>query len=542
MIEVCGLSKFYGRRRALHDVSLDVRPGEIVALLGPNGAGKSTLLRCILGVVSFEGHIRVGGVDPEREGRAVRRLIGYMPQAGGLHADLTVAETLRFYGALRGSDPARAGRLLVEAGLDCHADARVGELSGGLQQRLAFAVAALSDPPILLLDEPAASLDAAGRRAMAGRLRELASAGRAVLISVHSGHELLAVADRRLTIEDGHLQTDGPAAGPVAPSVAARSPAGGPAWRDVRRAARAVAHKEIRDALRNRWLAGYAVVLGLLGLLVAFTGTTTSGGLALQMFGRTTATLINLALLLTPLIALTMGAMAIAGERDKGTLEHLLAQPIDRSTLLLGKYAGLLLALGAATLAGFAPAGVLVALQAGPAVFLHYLLFPGLAAVLAAAVLGVGFVVSVTSRGGAQAQGTAVFLWFALVIFYDLMLLGTLALSSLPAGALAALLVANPVDATRVLAILALEPDLYLLGPAGAVLVGRLSTAGAALVLAVVLIAWTVVPLVAAGVLFRAASGRRLRRSAGGAGVQVDPAGRAGRGSADLRVGRVGPA
>ena len=92
--------------------------------------------------------------------------------------------------------------------------------------------------------------------------------------------------------------------------------------------ARPVIRKELRDAVGNRWLIGYAAVLGALGLAATATGLDSTSGLALQAFGRTTATLMNLCLLLAPLVAVLMGAASIAGERDRGTLEHLLAQPL----------------------------------------------------------------------------------------------------------------------------------------------------------------------------------------------------------------------
>ncbi len=146
MISIHGVSKFFGRRAALDGVSLTFEPGEVILLLGANGAGKSTLLRCLLGITDFEGTIRVNGLDPLKNGRDVRALIGYMPQAGGLHPDLTAEETLRFYAEIRQAPLARVPLLLREAGLADHAATRVGDLSGGMRQRLGFAVALLTDP------------------------------------------------------------------------------------------------------------------------------------------------------------------------------------------------------------------------------------------------------------------------------------------------------------------------------------------------------------------------------------------------------------
>ncbi len=505
MIQITNVTKRYGRRVALDGVSLTLHPGEVTLLLGANGAGKSTLLRCVLGITDFEGEIRVADRDPIREGRAVRALIGYMPQSGGLHTDLTVAETMKLYADIRGATSERCGTLLEEAGLAAHATTRVGELSGGMRQRLGFALALLTDPQILVLDEPSASLDTSSRAWLADRLCAVAAEGRTVLVSTHAGQELLNAGHRRITIEDGRVisETSGAADAPAVRGVTPADPARG--------RISPLIHKEIRDAIGNRWLAGYAALLGALGLAATATGLDSTSGLALQAFGRTTATLMNLCLLLSPLVAVLMGAGAIAGEKDRGTLEHLLAQPLTRTVLLLGKHAGLLTALTLATLAGFVPAGVLIGITAGPGLIGHYLLFPAIASLAGAAMAAVGLLISVSSRSAVQAQGTAVFAWFGFVLLYDLLLMGSLAASGMPAEWLAGMLIANPVDAARVLGVLALEPDLYLLGPAGAFIASRFSHAGAVIVLLTALCAWTALPVAAAVARFSLPVRRRGR-------------------------------
>lgn len=508
MIEIKDVTKRYGRREALSSVSLTLRPGDVTLLLGANGAGKSTLLRCLLGITGFEGEIRVGGRDPLAQGREVRSLVGYMPQSGGLHLDLTVDDTMRLYAGIRRAPRERCAALLREAGLTSQASTRVGELSGGTRQRLGFALALLSDPQILVLDEPSASLDAAGRRWLAGRLRAVAGEGRTVLVSAHAGPELMEVSHRRVVLEDGRVLSDeaGPAAANAsAGRIAAPPPRAGSIAPVIR--------KELTDAIGNRWLIGYAALLGALGLAATATGLDSTSGLALQAFGRTTATLMNLCLLLSPLVAVLMGAGSIAGEQERGTLEHLLAQPLTRTGLLLGKHAGLLAALTLATLAGFLPAGVLIASAAGAGMIGHYLLFPAIASLAGAAMAGVGLFISVSSRSGVQAQGAGVFAWFAFVLLYDLLLMGTLAASGMPAEWLAASLVANPVDAARVLGVLALEPDLYLLGPAGAYLAARFSHTGAAILLLAALSLWATGPVAAAAIRFALPARRRRRNS-----------------------------
>jgi ABC-type multidrug transport system ATPase subunit/ABC-type transport system involved in multi-copper enzyme maturation permease subunit len=500
MIEVREVSKSFGRRRVLDGVSLGVRSGRITLLLGPNGAGKSTLLRAMLGIEPYDGEIRVDGFDPTAEGRDVRARIGYLPQHGGLAPDLTVAETLAFFAALRGVPAERCGAMLAEADLCGHETARAGELSGGLRQRLGFAVALLGQPPILVLDEPSASLDVASRQWLAGRLRRLADGGRTVLVSTHACQELFDVADDRITIADGRVvsieqreASEPSAAAAVSSTAVAATPA---------RAMLTLLKKELRDAGHNRWLIGCAALIAVLGLAATAAGSDEITGPSVATFGRTSATLLNLSLLLAPLLAVLMGASSITGERERGTLELLLAQPLTRSHLLLAKHGGLLVAITAATCAGFLPAGLMIAAAAGPGPLASFVMFPLLASACAAAMAGLGLLVSVTSRSAVQAQGTAVGIWFTFALLYDLVLIGVLAASGLPAGWLAATLLANPVDAARVLGVLALEPDLYLLGPAGAYLATRLSSGGTALLLSAVLLLWMALPVAAALVTF----------------------------------------
>jgi ABC-type multidrug transport system ATPase subunit/ABC-type transport system involved in multi-copper enzyme maturation permease subunit/mono/diheme cytochrome c family protein len=503
MITIQHVTKRYGTRTAVDDVSLTFHRGQVTLLLGANGAGKSTLLKCLLGTTGFEGSIRVGGRDPLGEGCAVRSLIGYMPQSGGLHQDLTVAQTMRFYSEIRGVPLERSQALVEQAGLSDYRDVTVGELSGGLRQRLGFALALVTNPSILVLDEPAASLDSASRRWLADRLRALAADGRTIVVSTHASQELLDSGHRRVVLEDGRVIADEAIA--PADSQASISPTD-----PIRRGALLpIVTKELTDAISSRWLIGYASLLAVLGLAAASVGIDSASGLALQAFGRTTATLMNLCLLLAPLVAVLMGAASITGEQERGTLDYLLAQPIARSGLLLAKYAGLLIALSIATLAGFLPAGALIAAHAGAGIIGHYLLFPAIALLAGAALAGVGLFISVASRSAAQSQGTAVFTWFAFVLLYDLVLMSSLAVSGLPIGWLAASLVANPVDAARVLGVLALEPDLYLLGPAGAFLTARLAPSGAAALLLASLALWIAMPVIGAVIKFTLPSERR---------------------------------
>jgi Cu-processing system permease protein len=278
---------------------------------------------------------------------------------------------------------------------------------------------------------------------------------------------------------------------------------------------KAIFLKEIHDALRNRWLIAYVIIMAALGLLASWIGLKTSGALAFQMFGRTAATLTNLILLISPLIALVVGSTTLASERDRGTMGRLLSLPITTGELLLGKFAGLLAALSAATLAGFIPSILVVGLMAGASSLLHFLLFPLVAILLIAATLAIGMIVSAASSNGLKALGTAVFIWFGLVLLYDLLLIGTLVVAAIPPPLLAALLAINPVDASRVLVILFLEPDLYSLGPAGVALTAYLGEGGAIAVLIGSLLAWSAGSLGIALVVFhRAIYGTPRQREA----------------------------
>lgn len=222
MIHVHELGRWYGSFAALAGVSFSAVRGEIVGILGGNGAGKSTLFACLLGLAPYDGRVRVDGLDPLSDGRGVRRRVGYLPQSPGLHLDLTVDETLRFYAALRGVDAERGRELAAELGLAGRRGDRVGELSGGMRQRLGLAVALLGDPPVLLLDEPTASLDRAGRGFLAHRLARLAGEGRTVLVSTHARDDVLEAVHRTLVLEEGRL-----VAAPSCPPASSRAGAPG---------------------------------------------------------------------------------------------------------------------------------------------------------------------------------------------------------------------------------------------------------------------------------------------------------------------------
>ncbi len=211
LVEVRGLVKAFGAARAVDGLGFAVSPGEAVALWGANGAGKTTAIRCLLGLLPYAGEVRIDGIDVAADGKGARRRIGFVPQELGFHDDLSVRETLRFYARLKQTSLAPIPALLARLGLAEHAHKAVRELSGGLKQRLALAVALLADPPLLVLDEPTANLDARARAALLGLLGELKARGKALVFSSHRLEEVTALCDRVLVLERGRLEADVPA-------------------------------------------------------------------------------------------------------------------------------------------------------------------------------------------------------------------------------------------------------------------------------------------------------------------------------------------
>lgn len=258
--------------------------------------------------------------------------------------------------------------------------------------------------------------------------------------------------------------------------------------------------KELSDAVRSRWLLTYAAAFAVVALGLALLQ---DGGGGAQGFDRTTASLLNLCLLLVPLLALLVGAGMIAGERERGTLATLLAQPLSSTELLLSKYAGLMVALWMAIALGFGGAGVALALVRPVADLGHYLLFIGLAGALASAMLSVGALISVASTNRVQALSLAVLLWFALVLLYDLVAIGLAVAITSNGEALLLATLLNPVEAVRILAVLGLEPDLHVLGPMGAYLRVQFGIAQTTMLLSTATLVWTAMPLAGAALLFR---------------------------------------
>lgn len=203
MITIKNLTKRYGDLAVVSDFHLEVGQGESVALWGPNGAGKTTVIRCLLGLVSYEGEIVVSGLDARARGKAVRSLIGYVPQELSFYDEMVVQDLLDYSAALRGIDTNRVDEVTEQIGLEDHNAKLVRELSGGLKQRLGLATALISDPPILLLDEPTSNLDAKARDAAIRLLEDLRHDGRTLLVTSHHIEEVGMLVDRVAAMEAG---------------------------------------------------------------------------------------------------------------------------------------------------------------------------------------------------------------------------------------------------------------------------------------------------------------------------------------------------
>lgn len=207
MIEVSSLSKRFGDFAALDGISFDVAKGETFALLGRNGSGKTTALKCLAGLaLPTGGDIRVNGVDLRCNPDAAKSAISYLPQHVAFPEQVTAREVLDLYRRLRRAPAASVDAALVQCALHDAADRLVSEFSGGMRQRLGIAVAILANAPILLLDEPTASLDpeaAVGFRALLASLKDQ---GKTILFSSHVLSDVGLLADRLAILVSGRIR------------------------------------------------------------------------------------------------------------------------------------------------------------------------------------------------------------------------------------------------------------------------------------------------------------------------------------------------
>ncbi|WP_155375051.1 ATP-binding cassette domain-containing protein [Catellatospora vulcania] len=205
MIEVIGLTKRYGGKTAVDDLSFTVRPGHVTGFLGPNGAGKTTTLRVVLGLdAPTGGAATVGGV-PFRSHRRGLHHVGALLDAQQVHGGRSATAHLSALARSNGIGRRRVGEVLAEVGLTDAAHRRVGGFSLGMKQRLGIAAALLGDPPVLMFDEPINGMDPEGVRWVRHLFRRLAAEGRTVFLSSHLMTEMEHTADQLVVIGQGRL-------------------------------------------------------------------------------------------------------------------------------------------------------------------------------------------------------------------------------------------------------------------------------------------------------------------------------------------------
>ena len=214
ILEAIEISKSYGTRLALDNVSLAVRPGEIAGLLGPNGAGKTTTLSILATLLRPDsGRVLINGKPPKNDPRGLGRMLGLVPQSLALYPTLSAAQNVWHFARMQGLSRDDAmeccKRVLDEVGLSDRADDPMHEFSGGMKRLLNLACGIVHRPPVLLLDEPTVGVDLQSREQILTRIRRYADAGSAVIYSTHYMEEAERICDRVLLIDRGKLIAEG---------------------------------------------------------------------------------------------------------------------------------------------------------------------------------------------------------------------------------------------------------------------------------------------------------------------------------------------
>ena len=215
LFECHHLTKRFGEHTAVNDLSFAIAPGECLGVIGPNGAGKTTTIRMCLGLtVPDEGRVSAFGLEMPRDALAIKARLGVVSQFDTLDPDFSCAENLLVYGryfGLKDADiRARIPELLEFAALSHKADAKPGELSGGMKRRLSLARSLVANPDLLMLDEPTTGLDPQARHLMWERLQRLLQQGKSILLTTHFMDEAERLCSRLLVIDHGRKIAEGP--------------------------------------------------------------------------------------------------------------------------------------------------------------------------------------------------------------------------------------------------------------------------------------------------------------------------------------------
>jgi len=206
-IVVNNVSKSYGNQKALHDVSFEIKPGEIVGFLGPNGAGKSTMMKIITAYLpANEGTVEVCGIEVNKEPIKIKRLIGYLAEQNPLYYDMYVKEFLHFTAGVYKlkNRKEKIDEIIEKVGLGLEKHKKIGALSKGYKQRVGIAQAMLHDPEVLILDEPTSGLDPNQLKEIRDLIKQI-GAKKTVMLSTHIMQEVEAICDRIIIINRGKI-------------------------------------------------------------------------------------------------------------------------------------------------------------------------------------------------------------------------------------------------------------------------------------------------------------------------------------------------
>ncbi|WP_421798082.1 ABC transporter ATP-binding protein [Haliscomenobacter sp.] len=214
IIQIDNLSKFFGKKQVLHDISLHIQPGQVIGYIGPNGAGKSTTVRILAGLDdNFKGSVKIKGIDVKENPLAVKRIIGYIPELADLYDVLTPLEFLLLVGRLHDMDDAqieeRASRMLDFLGLKDQLHERMDTFSKGMRQKVLLVSGLLHNPEIIFMDEPLSGLDANAVILVKEIILRLVEQGKTIIYCSHNMDTVEKISDRIILIAEGKVVADG---------------------------------------------------------------------------------------------------------------------------------------------------------------------------------------------------------------------------------------------------------------------------------------------------------------------------------------------
>ncbi len=214
IIQIDNLSKFFGKKQVLHDISLHIQAGQIIGYIGPNGAGKSTTVRILAGLDdNFKGDVKIKGINVKENPLAVKRIIGYIPELADLYDVLTPMEFLLLVGRLHDMEDAqieeRAGRMLDFLGLKDQLHERMDTFSKGMRQKVLLVSGLLHNPEIIFMDEPLSGLDANAVILVKEIILRLVEQGKTVIYCSHNMDTVEKISDRIILIAEGKVVADG---------------------------------------------------------------------------------------------------------------------------------------------------------------------------------------------------------------------------------------------------------------------------------------------------------------------------------------------